>query len=148
MWLTLWPALVFAGDPSLMTLGQTPGMCDDVAALSAAKAFHVTLLASDVTAALLVIVLWRFLERREIFGGTVRFIVTALVAAAIAAALVTWNPTATDTQKVMMANMACQHHFWLGSAGPLARGVVLGALPAAALSVIFNLGVRLVTNRA
>jgi hypothetical protein len=148
MSLLLLSVSALAADPSLMTLGQTPGTCDDLAASSAATAFHITVLASDVIAALLVVPAWRFLERREMLGGFGRYLLGATLAASIAVALVTWNPTATDSQKVLMANMTCQHYFWLGSAGPLARGFVLGAVPAAAMSFLFNLGVRLVTNRA
>ena len=55
MWLLFLPGLALAGDPSLMTLGQTPGTCDDLAASSAATAFHITMVASDIVAALLVI---------------------------------------------------------------------------------------------
>ena len=138
-WAFPWAARA-QGDP-FASLTAT-GTCDDIAAVGAASAFHTFALLTALVAALGGVALWWVLERgdRGTWGG--RTGLAAAAAGGLALGVVAANPLASAAGRQLMATTACQHHFWMAAMGPTGQGLVLGFLPAAALSVLGIILVR------
>lgn len=122
--------------------GATPAACDDIAAAAAAQNFHIFVGALVLVAALLAVALWWGLERKAFASWGVRWLLATLAASALAFGVLYANPFASDTQLALMADPACQHHFWMAAMGPTGQGLVLGFLPTLFASLLLLLLAR------
>ncbi|MCB9743521.1 MAG: hypothetical protein H6741_05800 [Alphaproteobacteria bacterium] len=123
-------------DPAVTTTSPPAAVCDDIAAAAAAGDFNIFIAAVVGVAALLGVAIWYGLERKAVSSWGVRWLIAVLLAGVAAGALVFANPFASEAALRMMNEAACQHHFLLASAGAVGQGLVLGFLPATAVTFL------------
>lgn len=116
--------------------------CDDIAAAAAAQNFHIFIAAVVLVAGALAVSVWWGLERKAFASWGLRWLFAILLAAIAAFGVIYANPFASDTQLTLMADPACQRHFWMAAMGPVGQGLVLGFLPTILLSFLLLLIAR------
>lgn len=143
----LLPMVAWAESPDLSVLGSDSARCNGVQAQQAAFEFHTVAAVVVAVSAALSVPVWWLTWRKDILSPVLSLIAAAALASVIAGGFIVFDPLASEARRALMANPGCWQFFVLGAAGSWGRGLVLGAVPAGALSLVSNVALKLLSNR-
>jgi hypothetical protein len=113
----------------------------------ASRSFLIAVLAFDVVAVILALILKAFWDKRLLWSQMLRLGVSLTLAILLSTALVTWNPMKDETLSACMESAEFSRYVLMSHVAALPRGLVLGGAISAGLFLVLALLSGLLSKR-